>query len=292
MKVDYHLHPNLQGEHASRRLRAIWRALSKKHIDAIICSEHTFKDAPGAYRALTAARPEGDKTHVFPGAELVAKDCHGIDIIAFAEHDWYDEHPRLLEPYAMTLREMLSYLRNSDLHYFIPHPLIVSSTLRKLYPTEEEMQEFLSTVPAFEAFNASFLLLEHLFQYPALRPLLKRFRHRLRAGASVDLSRYQKPNHNFIAVGSDAHHPWEIGFCLEIPGNETENRHSVFEKLTTNTVINTLHFPRFNWTVPRLIAMGWTTMCEGLMRRELRRELETEPFAIEEGLSLNVEVSS
>ncbi len=292
MKVDYHVHPNLRGENTSRRLKAIWKALHQKHIDAIVCAEHTFKDAPAAYRALTAARPGNARTHVFPGAELVAKDCRGIDVIAFAEHDWYAEHPRLLEPYAMTLREMLCYLKNSDLHYFIPHPLAVGSTLPGLFPTDAEMQSFLESVPAFEAFNASFLLLEHLFQYPLLRPLLKRFRHRLRTGASVDLQRYQKPTHTFLAVGSDAHHPWEIGFCLEIPSDGTESRHEVFQKLTTNTVLNTLHFPRFKWIISRLLAMAWTTSCEGLMRRELRRELKDQQSFCDDSLALHTEFPS
>jgi hypothetical protein len=270
MKVDYHLHPNLRGRNQAKRLRKLWNAIAEHHLDAVICAEHSFKNAPDAYRKLIASKPEGLRTHVFPGAELVAKDATGIDVIAFAEHDWYDDHPLLLEPYAMSLKQMLSYLENSDLQYFIPHPLIPTSPLKTLFGTGKKMQAFLASVPAFEAFNGCWLLFEHLCSFPMLRPVLRRTRNNLRRNARLPLQMYLHPSHQFIAVGSDAHYPSEVGFCVDIPFTRLHCRSSVFQRITSNTDIQTIHFPRFHRALLRLLLMAWTTINEGRMRKEWR----------------------
>lgn len=93
MKTDYHFHPNLQAKNPEKRLRHIWDAITANRLDAIICTEHAYKNAPNAYRRLVAAKPENARTHIFPGAELITNEGKGIEIIAFAENDWYDHHP-------------------------------------------------------------------------------------------------------------------------------------------------------------------------------------------------------
>ena len=289
MKVDYHLHPNLSSN-PKRRLRAIWRELSEHRIDAIVCAEHDFKDAPHAYRTLTAARPHGASTHVFPGAELRTNDGKGIDVIAFAEHDWYDDYPELLQAYSMSLREMLTVLERSGLRYFIPHPFIIGSPLPKRFSTEEEMDLFFQSIPAFEAHNGAFLLLEHFFQYPALKRLSKRLRYNLRTGAAVDLEKYRLPHHSFLAVGSDAHHPWEIGFSVEIPSDGMKSRREIFEILTSNTEIQTLHFPQFQWVVPRLLATALTILHESIQCHVIGWKRKIDAFFEEESLVLDTEI--
>lgn len=291
MKLDYHVHPNLYGKELLRRrlLAAIWKSFSKHELDAVICAEHSFKDAPDAYRSLIAARPKDARTQVFPGAELVASDGRGVDVIAFADHDWYDDHRELLRPYGMTLAEMLRYLRASELHYFIPHPLLMGQALGEIYDTEESMEAFLTSVPAFEAFNSSFLLLEHLFQYPFVRPLLRSIRNKMRRSAQVDLETYKKDHHRFLAIGSDAHHPWELGFCVEVPGERPATRSEIFRVLTSNTDIQTLHFPTFDRTIIRLIAMGWTTLNEAILRRISKRAAPA-PVFLEDALTLHADL--
>jgi hypothetical protein len=287
MRVDYHVHPNLPARHPEHRLRLFWEAFGRHRLDAIVCAEHTFKDAPRAYRLLKSAQPKHSRTHVFPGAELVAKDHpRGIDVIAFGDHDWYDEHPRLLRPFSMTLDEMIRYLERTDLRFFIPHPLLTGTTLKRTFDSREDVVDFLGEIPAYEAFNGCHLLLEHLCAAPALRPFFGAFGKRLRAAAHPPLS-FPDQRHAFLAVGSDAHHPREIGFSVEIPGPLPRSSRDAFDRLTHNTDLTTLHFPRFSHVGPRLLSMLLTTLHEGRMRRTFEsdpavpKKNRTEPAAEE-----------
>lgn len=271
MRADYHLHPNLPKGNACRRLKALWKGIERHKLDAVICAEHSFKNAPDAYRRFVAAKPKSLRCHVFPGAELVTSDPHGgVDVVAFAEEDWYDAHPLLLEPFSLTLPEMLRYLEASGLRWFIPHPMILGTPLRALFATQEEMRGFLARVPAFEARNGSHLLIEHLCTYPILRPFLKRFREKLRASAEPRVEAFFR-SHAFLAVGSDAHHPRELGYSVEVPG-KAGSRSLAFERLVTNTDIKTLYLPSFSNPFPRLVAASLTAMHEWGMRKRGRGE--------------------
>lgn len=276
MRVDYHFHPNLQAKNSKHRLAAVWKAFDRHRIDAVICSEHTFKNAPNAYRQLLSSKPQACRTHVFAGAELVTSDGMGIDVIAFAAHDWYDEHPRLLEPFAMPLSEMVSYLERSGLHYFIPHPYILRNPLKDLYPTRLAMREFLGGMPAYEAFNGCFLGVERLMSIPPFGRLLSRVRRTLRECTRPPKDWLPAMKHRFLAIGSDAHHPSEIGLCVEIPCPHLRDRSRVFHALTTNTDIRTVHFSRKPSSFLQLCWTAWTTFTEWMMRKywKLRRWTE------------------
>ncbi|MFA6039242.1 MAG: hypothetical protein WCV62_00745 [Candidatus Peribacteraceae bacterium] len=271
MKVDYHVHPNLPTRHPEKKLAKLWQAVERHRLDAFICAEHSFKDAPGAYRALVAAKPKHVRCQVFPGAELATSDGGGgVDVVAFAREDWYDEHPRLLEPFSMTLAETVRTLEASGLRWFIPHPTIMGTALRRQFPGQGEMREFLASVPAFEARNGTHLLIEHLCTHPLARPFLRGVRDRLRASAEPRLDLYFR-EHAFLAVGSDAHHPRDLGYCVEFPGRAAGRRH-VFERLTRNTDIQTLHLPAFSYALPRLLATAGTAFHEWCMRKAGRSE--------------------
>ena len=109
MKADYHFHPNLHAKNPEKRLQRIWDAIIANELDAIICTEHAYKNAPDAYRRLIATKPANAKTYIFPGIELITNEGKGIEIIAFTENDWYDDHPLLLKPFAMNLSETSLY---------------------------------------------------------------------------------------------------------------------------------------------------------------------------------------
>jgi hypothetical protein len=209
----------------------------------------------------------------------------GIDIIVLAEKDWYDDHPRLLRPYALSLKEAIAYLNDTDLQYFIPHPTLFGSSLPRLITSDEEMEQFLASVPAFEAVNGCYLLLDYLFSSSLLPRKVRSFGRHLRESAQPDLKRYQREHHRFLAVGSDAHHPRELGFSVEIPGHCPASAQDIFERITSNTDIKTLHFPRFSAVIPRLLSMAWTTFAESQMRREWQRE-EPQSLPFDESLIL------
>ncbi len=282
MRVDYHFHPNLQGKNPLRRVRAVWSALERCKLDAVICTEHSFKNAPRAYRMLIEGKPAHARTHVYPGAELVTSDGghSGIDVIAFAEDDWYDRHPRLLEPFSMTLKEMVGYLEQSELSYFIPHPYLIKSPLMSVFQDDAEMRQFLASVPAFESFNGCYLGLEQACSLPVLRVPLEKFSQKLRTSSDIR-SRPLQTRQQFLAIGSDAHHPSDIGFSVEVACKRPRSRHEAFESLTHNTDISTLHGTVPSCTSAQLLRTGWTTLSEAWMRRGWRvmlylRDLLTE----------------
>ena len=151
---------------------------------------------------------------------------------------------------------------------------VQDGALRPLvFVAKKRIRAFLASVPAVEAFNGCYLILEHICKtvHPA--------RRLLRAKASLDLERLAPAAHAFLAVGSDAHHPRELGFSVEIPSSP-KNRREAFALLTTNTDISRLHFPRIDRLLPRIVFSGWTTLHEGMMRHELRRAEDTQKFPL------------
>jgi len=274
------------GKNSRKRLREIWAAMEKHHIDAVICAEHTFKNAPNAYRRLVAAQPAHMRTHVFPGAELATKGGPGIDIIAFGMDDWYDRHPRLLEPFSMSLRQMLSYLEQSELSYFVPHPYLIKNPLKEFYSTDEEMRTFLASVPAYEAFNGCYLNLENICRMPLLRRCMGRAIRLMAEASHPSPHRLPARANRFIAVGSDAHHPRDIGLSVGIPCARPLNRRDVFTRLTGNTNIQDIRQPSAEPSLRSMLFMSWTALLETATRRGLstwnavQALLEDEPEAL------------
>lgn len=271
MKVDYHFHPNLPLlKDPSKRLRKIWEAFGRFGLDAVICTEHAFKDPARAYRELLAARPNHLRTHIFPGAELVTNDSGpGIDVIVFSEEDWYEDYPELLEPYNFSLFEMLEVLEGSDLSYFIPHPYLLRNPLKKLFRGTTRMRAFLSQVEAFEYVNGCYLSLEKLcsvFPFGG-----RRARRVFQESARPSPSKLPLEPRTFVAVGSDAHHPRDVGLSLDISCEDPEDRHAAFRALTrSNASSSSISYGAPSYALPALFHMCWTTFDEALQRRVAR----------------------
>lgn len=270
MKIDYHFHPNLQAKCPDKRLGRLWDAIREHKIDAIICTEHVYKNAPDAYRRFIQAKPGDIDTCVFPGAELITKEGKGIEVIAFAEHNWYAEHPLLLQPLTLSLDEMIAYLQQSNLYWYIPHPFLIGNPLKKKYATEEAMQAFLASVPGVEMHNGCYLMLEEFYRKLPLALFHTHQAEKFRT--SVQLSSVPGDGHAFLAVGSDAHHPRDVGFCLEVEGDASElSRTDLFEFMITNKQFQSVRIPQATFSLMHLLYTGWTTFSEYCMKREWRR---------------------
>ena len=282
MKTDYHFHPNLHAKNPEKRLRRIWDAITTSGLDAIICTEHAYKNAPDAYRRLIATKPTNAQAHIYPGVELITNEGKGIEIIAFAEHDWYDDHPLLLKPFAMNLSEMLTYLQDSDLQWFVPHPFLPGNPLKRLFPDEGSMLDFLSQVPAFEMQNGCYLLLEKFFEYMPWT-WLHNVEKKLRDSVQLSQSLVKNGEHAFYAIGSDAHHPRDLGFYVDITTSKPQpNRTEAFQVLITNKTIDAVHVPSQCFSLRHLLYTGWTTFSESCMKREWHRyAYQHEVFEIE-----------
>jgi len=272
MKADYHFHPNLHAKKPEKRLQSLWKAIMSSGLDAIICTEHTYKNAPVSYRQFVQAKPADAKTHVFPGAELISKEGKGIEIIAFAEEDWYDNHPLILQPLTMSFSEMVAYLEQSELHWFIPHPFLLGNPLKRLCPSTEKMLDFLNSVPALEVQNGCYLLLEKLYRTLPWQWFREKQAVKFRSSVQLPPSLIPRGNHQFLAVGSDAHHPRDIGFHVDIPTQRNVTKRSeVFHALTTNTSVDNVYIPPQTLSIRHLLYTAWTTFSEACMKREWRR---------------------
>ncbi len=271
MKADYHFHPNLHCKRPEKRLTLIWQAFQHHELDAVICTEHTYKNAPDAYRQLVHSKPEAASTHVFPGVELISREGKGIEIIAFAKEDWYDHHRQLLMPMTMGFGEIIDYLERSDLYWFIPHPFLIGNPLLRIFGNTNQLLNFLHYVPSIEVKNGCY---EHLRSLIEALPLPIAIPLAIQLQKRSDLRFQLKDDHDyrFLAVGSDAHHPEDIGLHVDIPtqGNPI-CRESAFKILVTNCNVESIHLSPTSFSPRRLIHMCWTTFSESCMKREWRR---------------------
>ena len=282
MRADYHFHPNLQAKRPEKRLQLIWDALQTQRLDAVICAEHTYKNAPSAYRKLMGAKPKSARTHVFPGAELISCEGKGIEIIAFAEGDWYDDHPLILQPLTMCFADMVTYLEQSNLYWFIPHPFLLGNPLKRLFPSSKKMLDFLKHVPAFEAQNGCYLLLERFYRSLPWHWFSDTQATRFHNSVHLTTSLLPNGEHQFLAIGSDAHHPRDIGFCVDIPTRGIYDRSKAFHMLVTNTAVDNVYVPSQTLSLRHLLYTAWTTYSESCMKREWRRyEYQHRAFEVE-----------
>lgn len=234
----------------------------------MICTEHVYKNSPQAYRHMVKSRPVDIRTQLFPGAEAITEE--GVDIIVFAEEDWYDHHPLLLRPFSLSLENMIQYLNDSDLHYFIPHPRLTHNPLRSLFDSTVELDSFLSSVASWEVHNGCYLAFEKLWETPIIGSLTKRWMGSLCESAHAPVTRTRRQR-SFLAVGSDAHHPEELGTCVHIVCNIPVRRSDIFQALVTNTDLSVVDLPLPSRPLLRLLRVAWTTFTEWWIKQEYRR---------------------
>lgn len=291
MFIDYHFHPNFTGKRRARRSRRLWRAFAKNNLGAIICTEHTFKDAAQSYRTLLKYKPSDATTHLFPGAELTTKDGSGVDIIAFSDEDWYDRHPALLKPFSMTLPEMIGYLERSDLQWFVPHPFLPSNPLRRYCRSEAELKSFLSSVPGFELLNGCAIPLEHVLSRLPFRRVSTHLQKALRYRAHVPPHITPVGTAKFVAVGSDAHHPRSLGVAIEIHCPDNASKTQVFTKMTHNTDVSRIRVPVPHGSLRCLLQNTLITWNEFWMRWLLKFRLKLQSLWFSERSQENAEES-
>jgi len=276
LRADYHWHPNmLRGLAQKPRVKRSWDALTAAELDAVIATDHARMYHPAdGYRRIADAMPASARTHVYPGLELATNDgMKGIEVVAFAEDDWYDDHPDLLKPHKMTLEEIIAYLhRAEDLHYFIPHPYLLFTALRRRYPSVPEMRRFLSTIRAYEVSNGCY---DQILALLNNVPYCDSVRDSLLTSArptSGHLPEEHEPR--FLAAGSDAHHPEDLGqVYVDIPVTHPAaslRRSQVFQVLTSNTDMSGLSSRKETTSLVSLARTAPTMLREGFLKQYRR----------------------
>lgn len=289
VRVDYHVHPNLGKRPSKRRIQAFWKAFANVGLDAVVCTEHAFKDPVCAYRFLMAGRPQHASTQVYPGAELLSSE--GVDVIAFGQEDWYDDHVELLRPFGMTIHRMLAYLKESGLTYFIPHPFCPTTGIIRLCREPGDLAGMLLDWQGIEIANASVYQLSLLLTKAPIRFLVRRFRNRMALILKLPAF-YEAVAHAFYAVGSDAHHPAEVGPYIAFPAPEDCSRESLFLAMVTNTDISDVELSASVFHPFHLLRTGCTALREFVIKRELLFRRRFAPRAALGGRALEVQCDS
>ena len=208
--VDYHFHPNLpkSRSRALKKCQNFWAALQKKNINTVIITEHNFKNPRRAYELMKETKPEN--CFVFPGMEHVTAE--GIDVLIF-HHSETLYQCQALRPFGCSLEETIEIAEQHDFACCLAHPhsLAKSSIIKRL--GHEKYFEYLNKISAVEITNASFDNLIRLFEKPILKRIFKKNIIKIYKTKYLPESDYPE-NIKFLAVGSDAHHPKQIGtYC-------------------------------------------------------------------------------
>lgn len=256
IRVDYHFHPNLptSNARAARKVARLYKRFAQRGISAVLITEHVYKDPVRAWRMMQEQKP-ADIT-IFPGLEYLTKE--GIDICLFAETDAIYSYAWI--PYALSYEEIIDFLQtHPDVRGFVTHPYTLGTTSIITKKGDSFTKEAIEALGSVECIYSVFRDLKKLLNFPILRLCTASLRARIDKNESLPLD-FHPRTLRFFAIGSDAHHVWEIG-----PGAEVAMKESVFGSIVGNTAIQPYGIDQGKlW---RLIPAAFTTAHEWLLKR-------------------------
>ncbi len=268
IKVDTHFHTNfffLSEKLTARKAKAVWKEWLEQDFDAVILTEHAFKNPVKSYLTLMAHRPKGAKTHIIPGVECVTKE--GIDVIIFSKDTYVYLQKDILKPYSIPVEELHRRIMDDDqLYGVVTHPFILSDTGLAFHKDEEFIKKAIGDLRILEKHNSTLYPIEKTVRTLYLHKILKRLVNRLNKIDNVPDEFVTEE----IAIfgGSDAHFPRDIGPHLKI-NIKCRNYDEIFEALVSSTVDREFINESPN-SFPAPIYMiynGVTTLLESIKKR-------------------------
>jgi|TARA_B100001971_G_C18200270_1_gene544114 hypothetical protein len=260
LRIDYHLHPNLpkDEEKAIKKCDAYWKKLEEQNIHYLIVTEHVYKNPKRAFECMQKTKPKG--MHCYPGVEYLTKE--GIDIILFAKEPIIYTYTQL-EPYKMSLKQTMAFVKEKKLFSFVTHPYTLGTTSIVRIAGRKSYQEAVNTLGAVEISNGSPANLGKLLTWFPLNLLTKGIRKEINKNLSIPKEDYPKKT-KFLAAGSDAHEVWQIGDCLEL---ETEEK-DPFKNITNNRKVKIIN-KKASANLLDLLITGWICFKEWRMKKKL-----------------------
>jgi len=232
IKADYHFHPNLPKDKnkALNKAKKWWKCFQDKGINAVIITEHVYKDPKYSYYTMKEACP--DDIICFPGIEYTTKE--GIDLIVFSNSETIYDHKQLNTTFAMTLDEVIKLIQNDDkIFSYITHPFTLGATSIVKILGIDVFSKYVNIVNAVEISNGSFNHLIKILELPPFRFLLKnRLEWAMRTQSLP--KRYYPDKLSFVAVGSDAHIFQDLGSYIKINA-ESFDKDIAFKSMTTTS---------------------------------------------------------
>lgn len=264
IKIDCHFHPNFPlsipflGKYLSnKKAKSIWKAFAKSDLNAVLVTEHSYKHPIKSFEILEKNKPKHAKTKIIPGIEVLTKE--GTDIIVFSKNqkDIYS-HIELLTPWELKILELIKFIKKHQLLYgIVVHPYTPGTTGIVRNNGMETTKKAIKELGFVEFYNCSFTALIKLLSFLKLDKIFKRkYSQMINTASAPDILRVNNP---IITGGSDAHHSWEIGDCMEI---EADNQKNIFEII----IASSGKIIRKNKHPLTLAANIFTAMTEWLMK--------------------------
>lgn len=231
LRVDYHFHPNLSvfNKLAINKCQKFWNKFVEQKINCIIVTEHSYRNPKRAYDFMLKTKP--NNCFVFPGVEYITRE--GIDVVIFARTSSI-YNIKELRSYKLSLDELVVLiLSNKELFAFPAHPYTLGHTsiIKKL--GYEKYAEFVNTLYAIEISNG--VLDGAQFFMNKFSRIFKSKLAKITKTQNIPKEDYPTCI-KFVAVGSDAHYPIDVGYCYEIEcnGHLLITEENIFEKITNN----------------------------------------------------------
>jgi len=264
--VDYHFHPNLPKgkKRAIKKCQKIWASYVKQNINTVIVTEHNFKNPERAFRLMKETKPE--HCNVFPGMEHVTEE--GIDVLIFHRDDSIYRCNELA-PFGLTLDETIKITEQNNYACCLAHPysLAKSSAIKRL--GHEKYFEYLNKICAVEISNSSFNNLINIVEKPFMKRIFKKKLSDIHNTKKLPESDYPEKI-KFLAVGSDAHHPKEIGTFCTIKSNGDD----LYEQIISN-ISPFITEKIFKKTDIRLLAISaYITFFEFIKKRKALKKIK------------------
>ena len=233
--IDYHFHPNLpKGERsAEEKIREDYRRFLQNDVKAVIVTEHVYKSPSEAYSFMVRFRPRN--FYVFPGMEYVTRE--GLDMVIFSDSERIYHYKELL-PFKLTYEETIFFVKKKNLYAYVTHPFTLGTTSVYKKMGASFTKKTIRELGAVEEEYTGFSELKHVLNHPVLSVLFKKIIKEISWNEHVPM-RYRPEKIRFIATGSDAHFPWDIGTHMRIAVHQPHvTRRDVFKLLTSNRVLD------------------------------------------------------
>jgi hypothetical protein len=232
LRIDYHSHPNLSkiNSIALKKCKKWWRFFEKNKINCVLITEHAYKNPRRAFEFMNKTKPKG--FFCFPGVECVTKE--GVDIVIFSNNPKIYKLKQLA-PLKTTYNEIIKLVCSKKyLYSYVTHPytLGLTSVINKL--GNKVYKDSVKKLGALEISNGAFDNLECFFRLFPLRFFFKSKLSKISLTKHIPKKDYPKPI-KFLAAGSDAHFPEDLGNHFEInTPSKTISENKVFQLLSKN----------------------------------------------------------
>ncbi len=256
--VDYHFHPNLPNQKSKAISKCLgwWKAFRKHGINAVIVTEHNYKNPDIGYKMMAKTKPKG--CFVFPGLEYETKEW--IDVIIFSDNENIYSNKELKHS-TLSYKELVKLVKKKKLHAFLPHPYIIGLTSIIKIKGHNFYKKAVEEIGAVEIVNTC---LDNLKKVVSLFPLNIIFRNKLdwmKKVHNLPKSDYPKKI-KFLAAGSDAHFYEELGTGVILDTEEKELFKTIISNKSPRIIIK-----KSNFSPLLLLKTLWSVISEVSIKR-------------------------